>query len=325
MVGLWYALASAATFGLSGPMAKAMLEAGWSPAATVMVRVGGAALVLALPAARALARGPRISRSSVRTMLLFGTFAVAGVQLAFFSAVRTLDVGVALLVEYLGVVVVVGYVWARTRIRPSRQVIGGVALSLLGLVLVLDLSGASMPDPVGLVWALSAAFGLASYFIICGEAEDDLPPLVLTAGGLGIGAVVLALAGLVHLVPLTFTANDATIGGTTTSIWVPLATMVLVPTVLAYVTGAAAARRLGARLASVTGLIEVLFGVLFAWLLLDQLPGPMQFAGGVLIIAGVVVIRRYETTASVPAVAEIAPEPIPAHEAELSPVTSPGP
>ncbi len=48
----------------------------------------------------------------------------------------------------------------------------------------------------------------------------------------------------------------------------------LVAAVIAYVAGIAAARRLGARLASFTGMAEVVFAVLYTWLLLDQLPSP---------------------------------------------------
>ena len=55
--------------------------------------------------------------------------------------------------------------------------------------------------------------------------------------------------------------------------------------------GSTAARRLGARLASFVGLTEVLFAVLFAWLLLDQLPARIQLVGGVLIVAGIALVR----------------------------------
>ena len=55
--------------------------------------------------------------------------------------------------------------------------------------------------------------------------------------------------------------------------------------------GIAAARMLGAKLASFVGLTEVLFAVLFAWLLLGQLPTVMQLVGGVLIVAGVALVR----------------------------------
>lgn len=52
--------------------------------------------------------------------------------------------------------------------------------------------------------------------------------------------------------------------------------------------------RLGARLASFTGLAEVLFAVLYAWLLLGQLPSPLQFIGGAFMLAGVILVRADE-------------------------------
>jgi drug/metabolite transporter (DMT)-like permease len=60
---------------------------------------------------------------------------------------------------------------------------------------------------------------------------------------------------------------------------------------LAYVVGISAARTLGSKLASFVGLTEVLFAVLFAWLFLGQLPTGTQLVGGVLIVAGVALVR----------------------------------
>jgi drug/metabolite transporter (DMT)-like permease len=292
--GLTLALVSAASFGFSGPLAKGLLGAGWSPGAIVLVRVGGAALVLAVPGLLALRGRARPRGRDLRTVLLFGVVAVAGVQLAFFNAVQTLDVGVALLLEYMGTVLVVGWVWARTRVRPGPATAGGVVLSVLGLVLVLDLSGAQVPALAGVLWGLLAATGLACYFVVCAEAGDDLPPMLLTAAGMAVGALTLALAGLTGVIGLTVTTEDAVLAGQTLPWWVPVVAIVLVPTVLSYRAGVQANALLGSRLASVTGLTEVLFAVLAAWLLLGEWPAPVQAAGGVLIVAGIVVIRRAE-------------------------------
>jgi drug/metabolite transporter (DMT)-like permease len=49
--------------------------------------------------------------------------------------------------------------------------------------------------------------------------------------------------------------------------------------------GIAAARRLGAKLASLIGIAEVFFAVLYAWLLLGQRPSAMEFTGGAFILA----------------------------------------
>ena len=68
----------------------------------------------------------------------------------------------------------------------------------------------------------------------------------------------------------------------------------LVAAAFAYVTGIAAVRMLGAKVASFVALTEVLFAVLFAWLVLAELPTPVQLVGGVLIVAGLVAVRADE-------------------------------
>ena len=68
----------------------------------------------------------------------------------------------------------------------------------------------------------------------------------------------------------------------------------LVTAAFSYVTGIAAGRRLGSRLASFVALGEVLASVVFAWALLGELPRPVQLAGGLLVLAGVVVVKLGE-------------------------------
>jgi drug/metabolite transporter (DMT)-like permease len=80
--------------------------------------------------------------------------------------------------------------------------------------------------------------------------------------------------------------------------WVlPVVGLALISSVVPYVAGIGAARRLGAKLASFAGLAEVLFAIVFAWLLLGQLPTAMQIVGGVFILAGVALVRLDELAA----------------------------
>src|SRR6185312_11217950 len=123
------------------------------------------------------------------------------------------------------------------------------------------------------------------------DRDSGVPPLALAGTGLTIGAVALALLGAVGILPMHASMQAATYAIGTTSWWVPLVVLGLVTAALAYTTGIAASRRLGSRVASFVALLEVVAGVGFAWLLLDQLPGFSQFVGGVLIIGGVVVVK----------------------------------
>ncbi|MFA9444903.1 DMT family transporter [Egicoccus sp. AB-alg6-2] len=293
-VGLGMAVLSAFTFGSSGPMAKALIESGWTSAAAVLVRIGGAALLLGAVALVVRRGRVRVSATSLRHLVVYGIVAMAGVQLAFFNAVRTLDVGVALLLEFTAPVLLVLWTALRTRTLPARATMLGAALTVVGLVLVLDLAGAGSVDPVGVAWGMLAAVCVAAFFVLSERQHDDLPPLVMAAGGTLVGAIVIALAGAIGLVPIAFTAVDVVLVGIETAWWVPALWLVAVSTAVAYLAGIGAVQRLGTRLSSFVGLTEVLFAVLTAWVLLSEVPGPRQVLGAIAIVGGIVVVRRSE-------------------------------
>ena len=259
LVGLLLAVVSAASFGTAGAFASGLLGAGWSAGAAVTVRMAVAALALTVPAVLQLRGRWHLLRSNLRVVAAFGALAVALPQLAYFVAVTRLSVGVALLLEYCGVLLVVLWTWARLGQRPSRVTGAGMVVAVAGLVLVLDVASGARIDPVGVMWGLLAAVGLASYFILSAATEDALPPLVSAWAGLAAGALVLGAAALV-------------------------------------------------------GLSEVLFAVLIAWLALGQQPGPVQLAGGVVVLAGIVLVRLGERPADEPA-PTVDPVPVapPAH------------
>ena len=75
---------------------------------------------------------------------------------------------------------------------------------------------------------------------------------------------------------------------------VPVLGLAIVAAVFAYVAGIAAVRLLGPKLASFVGLTEVLFAVVFAWLLIGQQLEAIQLAGGALVIAGIALVRLDE-------------------------------
>src|SRR4051794_13771571 len=97
--GLPIALVSAASFALSGSLASSLLVTGWSPAAVVAARVGGACVALLIPCLLLTRRIGLPSAAAPRRMVAYGIVAVAGAQLCYFSAVQHLSVGVALLLE----------------------------------------------------------------------------------------------------------------------------------------------------------------------------------------------------------------------------------
>jgi drug/metabolite transporter (DMT)-like permease len=309
-VGFGLALLSAASFSTSGSIARSLTNAGWSPSAAVTARIGLATLMLAAPAILSLrGRWPELRRN-LGAVTLFGVVAVAGCQVVFFNAVQRLPVGVALLIEYLGTVLVVGWLWLRHGERPRRLTVLGSLIAVVGLVLVLDLAGAGHLDPVGVLWALAAAVGLAGYFVLSARQVGDLPPVAMAGAGMGIGTVALVVLGALGALPMHATFGQVELAGRRTSWLVPVLWLSLVAAALAYTAGIGAARRLGAKLASFLGLTEVVFAVLVAWLLLGELPTWLQLVGGLLIVAGVAVVRLDELRRSAAGSAPAAPEPV---------------
>lgn len=199
--------------------------------------------------------------------------------------------GVALMLEYLAPVLIVLVLWIRHQKRPRVPTIAGTLLALVGLMAVLDITGTTSIDPIGVMWGIGAAIGLTVYFFVSARVDGALPPIMLSAGGLAVGSAMMALIGALGILPMNLVFTQVNLAGVRTQWWVALGGMILLSTVVAYVTGIMAARALGSKVASFISLTEVLFAVIWAWLLLSELPGLIQLFGGLLIVGGVVLVR----------------------------------
>ncbi len=304
VAGFGLALVSAVSFGLSGALARGLLDTGWSPGAVVLVRIALAAAVVTPFGVIALRGRWDVLRRNARLVVAYGVLAVAGAQFCFFAAVQHMQVGPALMIEYTAPAAVVGWLWLRQGQRPGRVTLVGAALAVLGLVLVLDLLGGTAVSLTGVLWALGAMVGASTYFLISGDDSTGLPPLTLAAGGLVVGGAALGLLALSGLMPMQASTAVTAYAGSSVAWWVPLVALGLVTAALSYTTGIAAIRRLGSRVASFVALTEVVAAVLWAWLLIGELPRPVQLLGGLLILLGVVGVKLGER-------ATVRPEPTP--------------
>ncbi len=309
VTGLAIAVASALAFSSSGPFVKPLLEGGWSLGAVLLVRMALASLILSPALIRAIRRQRGFLRRHGLIIVSFGLTAVAGCQVFYFAALQRMPVAVALLIQYIAPVLLVVAVWVRTRRAPSRLVIIGSVVAMAGLVLVVDISGARF-DLLGTLFALCAAVCAAAYFVIAARAGDELPPLALAAGGLLTGTLVMAVLVATGVLPFAAPAITVQVLGLEVPGILPLLWVGAVATTLGYALGVIAVPLIGSRVASFVGLSEVLFALGFAWLLLGETPAPVQFIGGAVLLAGVVLVRldasdpveQRTETASIPVV-----------------------
>lgn len=178
------------------------------PLVVAATRLALAALVLAIPSARASIRG-RVSR---RTLLAgvacgilyaahFGTW-VTSLTLTSVASSVTLVTATPLLLALISI--------ATGRDRPERRHWIAIGLATIGLGLIggadLSLSSAAL---VGDALAFTGAIAMAFYLLVARSLGEDLDVLVLSGIATAVGALTLFLAALIGGVPIAFASMES--------------------------------------------------------------------------------------------------------------------
>ncbi|MDX2916966.1 MULTISPECIES: DMT family transporter [Streptomyces] len=293
--GLGLALLSAFAFGGSGVAAKPLIEAGLDPLHVVWLRVAGAAVIM-LPVAW---RHRNLVRERPALLAGFGLFAVAGVQAFYFASISRIPVGVALLVEYLAPALVLGWVRFVQRRPVTRAAAVGVVLAVGGLACVVEVWAGLGFDLLGLLLALGAACCQVGYFVLSdhggqdgrsedGEGERAEPPhpVGVIAYGLIVGAAVLTAVARPWGMDWALLGGSAGMNGDEVPAWLLLGWIVLLATVLAYVTGVVSVRMLSPQVAGVVACLEAVIATGLAWVLLGEHLSAPQLIGGFVVLTG---------------------------------------
>ena len=323
LTGLVLIVTSACAFGGSGTAAKPLIEAGLSPMDVVWLRATGAVLIL-LPV---LIKHRDLPRRRPGLILGFGLFAVAGCQGLSFASLALIPVGVALLIEYLGPPLLLGYIRFVQRRKVGRRAALGALLAVLGLCCVVQIwSGLGGLNPWGVLLGLGAAFCQVAYFVLAedvgagasngsGSRSKDAKPvdaIALSAYGLLVGSIVFTAASRPWNIDWSVFGHDVAMGGRQVPALLLLGWVVVVATVVAYVTGVAAVSHLSAQVAGVVACLEAVVGTVLAWVLLGEHLALPQIVGGLLVLVGAGIAQTSSTpSAQSMVVTEVGVEPLP--------------
>ncbi|HIV57853.1 MAG TPA: EamA family transporter [Candidatus Stackebrandtia faecavium] len=279
-------------FGISGVFAKSLFAVGITPLQVTWLRVAGVGvllLIVALPVLKQIRHAP------LGAIIAFGLAAVAGVQGFYFLAVARLPVGIALLLEFTGPVLVVAWVrWVR-RTRLPRPAVVGALVSLAGLCIVIEVwSGLSL-DLWGLAAGAGAAACQAGYFLGGESLASRVNVRLLLAVGFGVGTLALTPMAAPWTIEWHRLAVDTTLAGTAVPAYGTVLVLIAC-TAAAYATGLPALRILSAPVAGGMGYTEVVVASIGAWLLLGEWLTTWQIVGGIVVIAGVATTQRAVAT-----------------------------
>ncbi|TDD61248.1 EamA family transporter, partial [Actinomadura rubrisoli] len=308
--GVGLTVSSSICFGASGPFGKALIEAGLSPLQAVWLRIAVAAAVLAplvpLLRGRSAARG---LRPHLGSLALNGLTGVAGCQACYYLAASRLPVGVAILLEFSGPVIVLAWLRLVRRTPVHRTAVTGVVIAMAGLALVVQLWTGLSLDPLGLAAGIGAAACQAGYFLLVDRLTGRVDPLVLTATGMVVATAALTAIAAPWALPWDVLRAPVPVGGHTAPGWTLVASIALISTVLAYLTGVAGLQRLSAQVGGAICYTEAVAATLIAWAVLDERLTTAQTVGGAIVLAGAYIAQR----------AAVQRPPPPLHVAAVSP------
>jgi inner membrane transporter RhtA len=176
-------LGSMCSIQVGAALAQHLFPAVGAPGTTAL-RVGLAALILLAIRRPSL---KRLDGRGVRALGLYGA-SLGLMNLCFYLALRTIPLGVAVAVEFIGPLVVAA------ASHRSRLDILWLVLAAGGLVLLAPWGGRAL-DPLGLLLALGAGVFWGLY-ILFGQAAGKIGEGAASALGMGVAAVVVIPFGV---------------------------------------------------------------------------------------------------------------------------------
>lgn len=283
LVGGALVVASASAFGAMAIMARIAFASGVDTPTLLALRFSIAAVAIFVIAR---VRGVPLPRGQLLVACaLLGALGYGGQAFSYFTALTLAPAGVVALLLYLypAAVALLAATFLHDRLTPAK--ITALVLALAGLALTVGpaVSGsAKAATPPGIAFAIAAAVIYAIYIVVSARVARQIAPLALASVVIASAAVVFDVAAALH-----GPRWPGTTGG-----WLAIAGIAIVSTVAAITLFFAGLARIGPTRASTLSTVEPLVTIALAAIVLGETIAPVQFAGGALILAAVILLAR---------------------------------
>lgn len=248
----------------------------------IFYRSALAALVLALLSRvvrRRLTADPSPERALGLRGIALGVLLFGPHLLLFLGSLQRLDSSLAVAIGYVYPSFVIGLIALRGRRPPARSDVMVLSLALIGVVAVAAPPGGAAVDPVGVVMVVGAAGLFAAYAVVTADLVAEVDPIRLACH------LLVGVAVLVGTVGVATGRLSHDLDGATMLLLVAHAALTVVG-ILAYTSGLAV---VGAARASLIDTFQPVVALVVGMTLLAERPGPVQYAGVLLIVGSIVV------------------------------------
>jgi drug/metabolite transporter (DMT)-like permease len=288
ITGGGFVLVAALLFAVNGSVSKLVMGSGLDPLHLVEIRCAAAALIFTALAAARRPSSLTIGRRELGFIAGYGIVGVAMVQWLYFAAISRMPVSISLLIEFTAPLLVA--LWVRfVRRQPVRpRIWAALALVIAGLALVAQVWSGLTLDGLGLLLSVLAAGSLAAYYLMGEAGLGSRDSVSLAAWSFGAAALFWALLLPWWRYPFERLVTPVAVpGGGHLPAWVLVAWVVVLGTVAPFGLVLAGLSRIGATRTGLIGTTEPPLAGLVAWLTLGERLSAVQIAGGVVVLAGI--------------------------------------
>jgi len=283
-------------FAISSIPAKLAMESGLSALRLTQIRTIGAFIVLFLYVYLKNKKSLRINRKELPILIAFGLFGFAAVNLFYFLAIQKLNVGVALIIEFTAPIWIALWMRFIQKKVVSKLMWWGLVVGLTGLVLIAQVWRGLTLDGLGVTYALLDALALALYFLVGEKLVGVKSSEATMAWGLGISSAFFAIIQPWWSFPFAELGRVVDLTGRLAGISIPTYYLILwiivLGTAVPYFLVLNGLRGLSAATSSSIGMLEPVFGGIFAWIFLYEKLTFIQSVGAVVVLIGIYLANR---------------------------------
>ena len=286
---------AATLFAVNGTVSKVVLGSGLSSLELTQIRSTGAAagfLAFLLLFARATLR---VGRRELLFLVVFGITGIGFVQWLYFIAIDHLPVGIALLIQFLGPLLVALFARFVYHERIRRRIWGALVLCIVGLSVVVEFWSGLAYSTIGITAALGAAFALAAYILMAERERKHRDPASLSFYGFFFATLFWAVINPLWQFPWDVLGDTVSLQGNLSEysapVWVLVAFIVVIGTMVTFTLLTGALRHIPATRASIVATLEPVIATIVAWLWLGESFGTAQLIGGAVVLAGILLAQ----------------------------------
>ncbi len=288
LVGYLYVVCAAGLWGIAGPVAKHLFNQGVTALVLTQVRMTLSFILMItffLLARRDLAR---IKAKDIPYLAVLGSGGFALVQITYYSAIASIQVAAAILLQYMAPVLILIYAAVFTKEQITRAKLISLVLAVTGCALV---AGAYNIDFLrlnmkGVFWGLSSAVCFSFYTLYGQAGLRKYSALTLFTYSSGFGAMLWWALNPPH----AFFAIHYSPGT-----WLAFVYVTVMGTIVPFTLYLLALNVLEASRVSITSTIEPVLAGMVAFIFLGEKMGPLQMLGGILVIGGIILLQRSPT------------------------------